>query len=92
MPNDYKEAKEELRRWLVKWTGCYIQGPDGDYDEDDLDDNEIPPFGWPCGTCTTSFLGELGLSSNDDFYATHNDPVDRVNEVWRAIIQIRGGN
>ncbi len=42
---------------------------------------------WPCGTCTTDFLTEIGVREDGE----HNDDVDRVNEVWRAILQIRGG-
>ena len=44
--------------------------------------------GWPCGTCTIHLLEELGV--HNDLH--HNEPVDRVNEVWRAIMQIREKN
>jgi len=39
---------------------------------------------WPCGTCTLDLLERLGVEEGE-----HNDPVDRANEVWRAILQIR---
>lgn len=42
--------------------------------------------GWPCGTCCCDFLAQLGVKEQ----GTHNKPIDRVNEVWRAILQIRG--
>jgi len=72
---DYKEAKEALRKWAVKYTaGCDIQGEDR---------------GWPCGTCFITLLDELGLNSKKKEYRQHNKPVDRANEVWRAILQIR---
>jgi len=45
--------------------------------------------GWPCGTCTCALLNKLGLDSKKKEYRTHNDKVDRINEVWRALIQIR---
>ena len=75
--NNYKQAREELRKWLVKWTGgCNIQtGIDGK--------------SYPCGTCTTYLLGKIGLTSRKKIYKEHNKPVDRINEVWRAILQIR---
>ena len=69
---DYKLAKEELKNWLVKNTGCDVQN------------------GWPCGTCTVYLLQKLGLRSSKDDYHQHNKPVDRINEVWRAVLQIRG--
>ena len=70
------KARESLRRWVVKYTGCKIQeGRDRK--------------GWPCGTCFCSLLGEIGLNNNKEEYKEHNEVVDRVNEVWRAILQIR---
>ena len=68
---EYGEAREELRQWMVKWTGCELQGPN---------------YSWPCSTCTFELLKQLGLSEDGQ----HNDPVNRMNEVWRGIIQIRG--
>jgi len=68
---NYKKAKEELRKWAVKSTGCDIQN------------------GWPCGTCFINLLEELGLNSENAQYKEHNKPVNRANEVWRAILQIR---
>lgn len=43
--------------------------------------------GWPCGTCLLAALEELGLKEDGE----HNEPVDRTNEFWRGILQIRGG-
>lgn len=41
--------------------------------------------GWPCATCTFSVLKQLGLKEDGE----HNNPIDRFNEVWRGILQIR---
>ena len=41
--------------------------------------------GWPCATCTVNFLDQLGIKEDGD----HNENIDRVNEVWRAILQVR---
>jgi hypothetical protein len=35
-----------------------------------------------------SLLGSI-MPPTAPEYSEHNDPVDRVNEVWRAILQIR---
>lgn len=48
--------------------------------------------GWPCGTCVVYLLEQLGLKLSSDEYYEHNKPVDRINEVWRAILQIRVSN
>jgi len=73
MAVDYDEAREALRKWLVKYTGgCELHD------------------GWPCGTCTCYLFGQL-LDKSAPEYGEHNDPVDRVNEIWRAILQIRAG-
>jgi len=66
------KAREELRKWAVKYARCAIQEGTGG--------------GWPCGTCMCYLLSELGVKEHN----IHNHPVDRVNEVWRAILQIRG--
>lgn len=70
---NYKRAKEELREWAVKNTAGC----------------SIQADGWPCGTCFIHLLGGLGLDANNNRYHEHNDPVDRANEVWRAVLQIR---
>jgi|3_EtaG_2_1085321.scaffolds.fasta_scaffold16210_3 hypothetical protein len=44
--------------------------------------------GWPCGTCLNSVLRDI-LSPNAIEYQEHNHPVDRINEFWRATLQIR---
>ena len=41
--------------------------------------------GWACGTCLIGFLSELGVYEDKQ----HNKPIERCNEVWRAILQIR---
>ena len=41
--------------------------------------------GFPCATCTTNLLSKLGVKEDGE----HNNPVNRVNEVWRGILQIR---
>jgi hypothetical protein len=45
--------------------------------------------GWPCGTCFMEYLDRLGLDKDKADYRDANDPPDRHNEVWRAILQIR---
>ncbi len=71
-----REFVDNLRRALVIGTqGCELQeGADGD--------------AWPCGTCTCALLGSLMPTAAPE-YSEHNEPVDRINEVWRAILQIR---
>lgn len=72
-----KEAREAFRMFLIAGThGCVIQEGAGE-------------LGWPCGTCTIAFLEKLGLDPKDPQYSQHNKKVDRMNEVWRAILQIR---
>jgi hypothetical protein len=73
------QMREELRQWLIKWTGCTVQGG---YDEK----GKYRDYGWPCGTCTCYLIGCLGVHENKQ----HNKPIDKVNEMWRAILQIRG--
>jgi hypothetical protein len=66
---------ETLRRALIEATSCTIQeGASGKE--------------WPCGTCTCALLAKL-LPRTAPEYVEHNDPVDRINEVWRAILQMR---
>ena len=72
----YEEARESLRLWSVKYTGgCAIQ---------QAENGKL----WPCGTCFNALLGKL-LGTDKTAYNEHNKPVDRINEVWRAILQIR---
>jgi endonuclease YncB( thermonuclease family) len=66
---------EALRIALIEATSCAIQ--------ESADGKE-----WPCGTCACALLGKV-LPHTAQEYAEHNDPVDRVNEVWRAIVQMR---
>lgn len=75
------QAREELRQWLVKHTKCEIQsGMDKA--------GKVHESGWPCGTCTCDLLARLGAVEH--ITTTHNQPVDRNNEMWRGILQIRG--
>jgi hypothetical protein len=80
------EAREELRQWLVKHTGCAIQAP---YINEATAGEDDALQGWPCGTCTMHLLTEIGLDSADPLYQDRNEEPDRHNEVWRAILQIR---
>jgi len=72
----HREFIEDLRVALIKGTGgCAIQeGADGSE--------------WPCGTCICALLGSV-MPNGAPVYSQHNEPVDRVNEVWRAILQMR---
>ncbi len=74
-PRDFRDA---LRRNLIDATGgCALQeATDG--------------ARWPCGTCTCALLAML-LSKDAPEYHEHNTPPDRINEVWRAILQLRDG-
>lgn len=73
---EIKKAKKEFRNWLVEYTQCELQkGKDG--------------MTYPCGTCVISLLDAVGLKSRKKEYKEHNKEVDRSNEVWRAILQIR---
>jgi hypothetical protein len=71
-----REFVEDLRLAFVNGTnGCALQeAADGK--------------AWPCGTCTCALL-ESVMPMTTPEYARHNEPIDRVNEVWRAILQIR---
>jgi len=71
-----REFIEDLRLALIKGAGgCAIQeGANGK--------------SWPCGTCVCALLGSVMPHAAPE-YSRHNEPVDRVNEVWRAILQIR---
>jgi len=67
---------EDLRVALIRATGgCALQEGAGGKP-------------WPCGTCTCHLLGRI-MDESAREYGEHNDPVDRINEVWRAILQIR---
>lgn len=75
---DADVAREEFRQWLVKHTHCEVQTG--------IVNGKHSESGWPCGTCVVAFLGELGVQE----HGAHNGPPDRMNEAWRAILQIRG--
>lgn len=71
-----KEAKRAFCRFLVEHTGCAIQdGKDG--------------MSYPCGTCVIDLFESMGLKQDEAQYEDHNEELDRGNEVWRAILQIR---
>jgi hypothetical protein len=61
---------ETRRVALIEATTCAIQ--------EDADGTE-----WPCGTCACALLGKV-MPTTAPEYSEHNDPVDRINEVWRA--------
>jgi hypothetical protein len=71
-----EKAREELRKWLIKNTKCKIQ----------VSNNGKA---YPCGTCVIHLLNSIGLNPKVKEYKLHNEKVDRLNEVWRAILQIR---
>ena len=72
-----KKAREEFRKWLIEYTGCALQiAEDSSH--------------YPCGTCTIALFDSIGLNPKDKAYNDREkDNVDRANEVWRAILQIR---
>jgi len=74
--NRQREFVEDFRLALINGTnGCGLQnGADGKV--------------WPCGTCICALLDSL-MPITAPEYSRHNEPIDRVNEVWRAILQIR---
>jgi hypothetical protein len=80
-PKIVHQAREEMRQWLVKYTHCKAH--------DGYIGHEMHDASWPCGTCVMAFLSELGLTDEDEQYHVHNAAIDRLNEVWRAILQIR---
>ena len=71
-----KDATESAREDLRRWFVKYTECRF--------------PDGWPCGSCVCALLANLGLDASADEYTEHNEPIDRINEVWRAILQIRG--
>ena len=72
-----EKAREEFRLFLVEQTGCIIQ--ESEHGK-----------AYPCGTCVIFLLGIMGLDSHDPAYSRReDDDIDRANEVWRAILQIR---
>ena len=74
-----KRAREDLRKWLIKYTKCELQ---------EAKDGKA----YPCGTCVIALLNDIGLHPRKKEYKEHNNPVDRMNEVWRAILQVRDAN
>lgn len=71
-----EKAREELRQWLINNSDCECQ-------------EGIHGWTYPCGTCLFALLKNIGLNPNNKMYKEHNKEVDRLNEVWRAILQIR---
>ncbi|NQU84072.1 MAG: hypothetical protein HQ536_05175 [Parcubacteria group bacterium] len=75
-PTNYKEAREDFRSWLIEYTHCEIQeGENGK--------------AYPCGTCVTALFKSIGVNSENPEYDEHNEKVDRLNEIHRAILQLR---
>lgn len=83
-----EQARESLRRWAVKVAcGCTVQSGRNR-------DGEMLDYGWPCGSCFCAGLGRLLGGDIERYEATeeyqaHSDPPDRINEVWRFILQTR---
>lgn len=72
---DKKQLREKIRKFVVEISGgCEIQG----------EDKQL----WPCGTCLNHILGEL-VDKHKPEYNERNEPPDRINEVWRFILQMR---
>jgi hypothetical protein len=71
-----KQFLDDFRALLVDYSGgCAIQ---------EAKDGSL----WPCGTCVCALFGSV-LDEHAAEYAEHNEPVDRINEIWRAILQMR---
>lgn len=69
----FASLKEQTRRWAIAVSGGC--------DVQESADGKL----WPCGTCFTYGIAALGANANGQ----HNNPPDRTNEVWRAILEIR---
>jgi hypothetical protein len=79
---NYEKIREEFRFWLVRAVGgCEIQGG--------YIRGKKQNCGWPCGTCLIHLFKKIGLNPRKKEYQERNDEVDRLNEVWRAVLQIR---
>lgn len=77
MNKNLKEnLREDFRKLAIKIAGgCKIQeGENG------------KPY--PCGTCFCSGIGDL-INDKAKEYNKHNEPADRINEVWRFLLQLR---
>ena len=70
------KLQKSIRNLAIKISGgCKIQeGKDG--------------LTYPCGTCFCTGLGEL-INGKSKEYKEHNDKPDRINEVWRFLLQLR---
>ena len=70
------KIQKSIRNLVVKIAGgCVLQeGKDG--------------LTYPCGTCFCSGLGQL-ISEKAKEYKEHNKPADRINEIWRFLLQLR---
>ena len=72
-----EKRRNELRLWAIRVAGgCGIQEGAGD--------DKV----YPCGTCFNVGLSFL-VDGRSKIYKEHNEPVDRINEVWRYLLQIR---
>jgi len=69
-----KKEIEECKEELRQWLIKWTKGCN------------IQTGGWSCGTCTIWLLKQLGVRESGNY----NKPRNRLNEVWRAILQIRG--
>ena len=71
-----EKLRQSIRNLAVKISsGCKVQeGKDG--------------RSYPCGTCFCAGLGNL-VNEKREEYKEHNDKPDRINEVWRFLLQLR---
>jgi len=65
---------ERARASLKRWLVKYTHGC------------TVNNGGYPCATCTIDLLVKLGVKEDGE----RNKPIDRINEVWRGFLQMRG--
>lgn len=75
-----KETRKELRKKIRELAieiagGCECQ-----------EGNDKQTY--PCGTCFNFGLGQL-IDKKTKEYKKHNETPDRINEVWRFLLQLR---
>jgi len=74
---DKNKIREKIRELAIEISGgCVLQEGEGDG----------KPY--PCGTCFCAGLGQL-IDEESEAYKDHNQEVDRINEVWRFLLQLR---
>ena len=71
-----EKLREQFRLWSIRVAGgCNVQAG-------------INGKSWPCGSCFNYGLGLL-IDEGAKNFRKHNEPVNRINEVWRFVLQIR---